>query len=273
MMGQPMNGQPMMGQPMMGQPMMGMPMMGQPMMGMNPMMAMMMGQQPLATGSAEASVAVENQKPIDPRIKRLCQEFKCDEKTMQLLQDAMLAREDFDEDIQALHLVMERDINKGKKASEALRTHVRSLKANRFPGKDLLDNDIWSFAVKFDLDDRVLNKLIVTLRSRQETMKDDLKALDERLANTQQPMGLGLLVRLLEGLEETGRLPSPPRRLGGSGRFHPTGTFLNPVDQKKGKAKGKGRDRDRSRSRSRSRGRRSRSRSRSRSERGRRRGF
>merc|ERR1719201_1410366 len=141
-----------------------------------------MGQQPLATGSAEASVAVENQKPIDPRIKRLCQGFKCDEKTMQLLQDAMLAREDFDEDIQALQLVMERDLNKGKKASEALRTHVRSLKANRFPGKDLLDPDIWNFSCKYDLDDRVLNKLITTLRSREKTMDEDLKALDERLA-------------------------------------------------------------------------------------------
>merc|ERR1719201_2650223 len=189
MMGQPMNGQPMMGQPMMGQPMMGMPMMGQPMMGMNPMMAMMMGQQPLATGSAEASVtqvAVENQKPVDPRIKRLCQEFKCDEKTMQLLQDAMLAREDFDEDIQALHLVMERDINKGKKASEALRTHVRSLKANRFPGKDLLDPEIWSFATKYELDDRVLHKLTTTLRARHETRYKDLALLDERLTNTAQ---------------------------------------------------------------------------------------
>merc|ERR1719313_1499913 len=125
----------------------------------------MMGQQQLATGTADASaasVAVENQKPIDPRIKRLCQEFKCDEKTMQLLQDAMLAREDFDEDIQALHLVMERDINKGKKASEALRTHVRSLKANRFPGKELLDPDIWNFATKYELDDRVLHKLTTT---------------------------------------------------------------------------------------------------------------
>merc|ERR1719331_3481094 len=157
------------------------------MMGMNPMMAMVMGQQPLATGSAEASVtqvAVENQKPIDPRIKRLCQEFKCDEKTMQLLQDAMLAREDYDEDVQALHLVMERDVNKGKKASEALRTHVRALKANRFPGKDLLDPDIWGFACKYELDDRVLNKLTTTLRTRRDTQKEDLRMLDERLANT-----------------------------------------------------------------------------------------
>merc|ERR1719440_607015 len=137
---------------------------------------MMMGQQQqmgMATASAASAapdleaVAVEaNTKTIDPRIKRLCQEFKTDEKTMQLLNDAMLSREDFDEDIQALHLVMERDINKGKKASEALRTHVRSLKSNRFPGKDLLDPDIWNFATKYELDDRVLNKLTSTLRTR-----------------------------------------------------------------------------------------------------------
>merc|ERR1711998_76385 len=92
--------------------------------------------------------------------------------------------------------------------------------------------------------------LITTLKAREKTMKQDLKELDDRLANTQQPMGLGLLVRLLEGLEETGRLPSPPRRLGGSGRFHPTGTFLHPTawqsadGGKKGKGKGRDRDRD-----------------------------
>merc|ERR1719316_749692 len=145
-----------------------------------------MGQQQLATSSAAAApdaaasaVSVEATKTIDPRVKRLCHEFKTDDKTMQLLSEAMLSREDFDEDIQALHLVMERDVNKGKKASEALRTHVRSLKANRFPGRDLLDPDIWNFCCKYDLDDRVLNKLITTLKSRPETMKADLKNLDE----------------------------------------------------------------------------------------------
>merc|ERR1719401_2869151 len=210
---------------------------------MNPML---MQHQQLAAAApvpAEPSVAVESTTNVDPRVKRLCREFKCDDKTMQLLQDAMLSREDFDEDIQALHLVMERDVNNGKKASEALRTHVRALKANRFPGKDLLDPAIWGFATKYELDDRVLNKLTSTLRERKDTYKEDLKALDDRLANTTQPTGLGLLVRLLEGLEETGRLPSPPRRLGGSGRFNPTGTFLNPIDPetKKGKGRSKGR--------------------------------
>merc|ERR1719387_2849949 len=125
-----------------------------------------MGQpQQMSTGAtADPQADTSSLKTIDPRIKRLCQEFKTDEKTMGLLQDAMLSREDFDEDIQALHLVMERDVGKGKKASEALRTHVRALKANRFPGKDLLDPEIWSFATKYELDDRVLNKLTSTLR-------------------------------------------------------------------------------------------------------------
>lgn len=274
-MGMPMNGMAPMGG--MAPTINGMPQMN-PMMGMNPMMPMMMmGQQPqLVTAavpapSPEASVAVENIKTTDPRVKRLCQEFKTDEKTMQLLQEAMMHREDFDEDIQALHLVMERDLKNGKKASEALRTHVRSLKANKFAGKDLLDPDIWGFASKYNLDDRVLNKLISTLRARPKTKYDDLADLDERLANTTQPTGLGLLVRLLEGLEETGRLPSPPRRLGGSGRYNPTGTFLHPVDPESKKGKGrKGRDRSRDRRRSRSRSRsksKSRSRSRSRSRR------
>merc|ERR1711971_1368955 len=148
---------------------------------------------------------------------------------------------------------MERDVKRGKKPSEALRTHVRALKANRFPGKDLLDPDIWNFACKYELDDRVLHKLVVVLRARNDTRREDLQNLDERVANTDQPMGLGLLVRLLEGLEENGRLPSPPRRLGGSGRFNPTGTFLHPIghggDGSGKKGKGRGRDRSGSRSR------------------------
>merc|ERR1719191_1281607 len=123
---------------------------------------MMMGQQPqlqaavpgsesAGTEGSNVEVVTQDKKAIDPRVKRLCQEFKTDDTTMQLLQEAMLAREDFDEDIQALNLVMERDVNKGKKASEALRTHVRALKANRFPGKELLNPDVWNFATKYDL--------------------------------------------------------------------------------------------------------------------------
>mmetsp|Transcript_15688 Transcript_15688/g.49633 ORF Transcript_15688/g.49633 Transcript_15688/m.49633 type:complete len:140 (-) Transcript_15688:84-503(-) len=137
-------------------------------------------------------------------------------------------------------------------------TQIRAIKAGRFAGKELLDPDIWAFIEKYNLDDRVINRLIQTLKTRKGKRREDLRALDERLGNAQQPTGLGLLVRLLEGLEETGRLPSPPRRLGGSGQFHATGTFLHPAGPGR---KGRGRsDEPRrfrsSRSRSRSRGRR-----------------
>ncbi|CAE8643492.1 unnamed protein product, partial [Polarella glacialis] len=43
-----------------------------------------------------------------------------------------------------------------------------------------------------------------------------------------------------------GRLPSPPRRLGGSGTFRPTGTFLNPVKEKEKEERGGRGGRDRS---------------------------
>merc|ERR1719203_207559 len=193
-----------------------------------------------------AMPAMHEQAPVDPRVKALCKEFSIDDQTCRTLHDAMKSREDYDEDLQALHQVMVRMVNKGKKPLEVILTQIRAIKAGRFAGKELLDKDIWGFAEKYNLDDRVLGRLIQTLNARKSTKKADLKALDERLSGAQQPTGLGLLVRLLEGLEETGRLPSPPRRLGGSGAFRPTGTFLHPVD--KGPSKDRRRD---SRSRSR----------------------
>jgi len=130
-------------------PMMMNPMMMMGMMGMSQMMGMMMGQQQApATSAAGAAdlVVMAEQKTIDPRVKALCQQFQADEATERMLHEAMLAREDYDEDIQALQLVMERDVNKGKKPAEALRTQVRCIKANRFAGKDILDPQIWEFA-------------------------------------------------------------------------------------------------------------------------------
>merc|ERR1719203_1278760 len=198
-----------------------------------------------------AMPAMHEQAPVDPRVKALCKEFSIDDQTCRTLHDAMKSREDYDEDIQALHQVMERAVNKGKKPLEVMLTQIHAIKAGRFAGKELLDKDIWAFAEKYNLDDRVLNRLIQTLNGRRSTKKADLKALDDRLSSAQQPTGLGLLVRLLEGLGETGRLLSPPRRLGGSGTFHPTGTFLHPTgsaaqqkDRGGGKERGEGRGSD-----------------------------
>lgn len=226
----------------------------------NPMAGMMMNNSGSSSGqpnmptmpsmSGMPSIPMPEQAPVDARVKALCKEFSIDDQTCRTLHDAMKSREDYDEDIQALHQVMERAVNKGKKPLEVMLTQIRAIKAGRFAGKELLDKDIWAFAEKYNLDDRVLNRLIQTLNGRRSTKKADLKALDERLStvcrtppptgstsasrlsSAQQPTGLGLLVRLLEGLEETGRLLSPPRRLGGSGTFHPTGTFLHPTKER-----------------------------------------
>lgn len=229
------------------------PMMMQMMMGMGMMNPMMMG----APGEV-ASVSSESRGTgsIEPRIKQLCREYSIDEQTCLKLHEAMMSREDYDEDVQALHMVMQRETGeKGKKPLEAMLTQIRALKTGRFPGKWLLDKDVWDFVTKYNLDGRVLHKLIQTLNERKLTKKQDIKALDERLSSAQELKGLGLLMRLLEGLCETGRLPSPPRRLGGSGTFHPTGTFLHPADRK-GREGRERRRRSRSQSRSRSRGRR-----------------
>merc|ERR1719401_814699 len=182
------------------------------MMGMSQMMNMMSMAQSAAGAlaeSAQASVAQPEaaSKIIDPRVKELCQQYSNEQASMEALQDVMLGREDFDEDIQALHLLMERDCRKGKKPAEALRTHIRAMKANRFPGKALLDPDIWAFALKYELDDRILHKLVCLLADRKGTAKQDLRALDDRLKNTEKLAGLGLLYRLIEGMEETGRMP------------------------------------------------------------------
>lgn len=216
---------------MMNPMMMGMnpAMMGMMQPGMNPMM--MTASQPCGALVGSARPPVPDTaliEPVDLRVKALCRDFGIDDQIAKKLHDAMKDREDYDDDIQALYQVIERATAKGKKALEVMLTKIREIKAGRFAGKDLLDKDIWWFAEKYNLDDRVLNRLIETLKKRKSTKTQDLKALDERLGNSAQPTGLGLLVRLLEGLEETGRLPSPPRRLGGSGVFHPTGTFLHP---------------------------------------------
>lgn len=235
--------------------------------GMNPMMAMMgmmMGMQ-AAMGSGETADATPTikaeDKHVDARVKAICNDFGISGDTVMRLNDAMREREDYDEDLQALHKLMERATKDGKKPLEVMLAQIRAIRANRFPGKELLDPEVWEFICKYNLDDRVMNRLIDTLNNRKNKRKDTLQALNDRLGNAQQPTGLGLLVRLLEGLDETGRLPSPPRRLGGSGTFRPTGTFLHP--QASSREAREGREQERSR------GRRSEKRSRSRSPRSR----
>lgn len=233
------------------------PVMGQGHMGPNPMMmmmGMMMGMQSGVQGTAHKAdslpaAAVEGEKHIDQRVRTICNNYGINLDTCKRLHDAMKEREDYDEDLQALHKVMERKTKDGQKPLEVMLQQIRNIRSNKFPGKDLLDTDIWDFVCKYNLDDRVMNLLIDTLNQRAKgKRKETLQALNDRMAMANQATGVGLLVRFLEGLAETGRLPSPPKRLGGSGAFRPTGTFLHPET---GRARGRDRSPQSRRSRSR----------------------
>merc|ERR1719296_223168 len=166
------------------------------MMAMNPMAMMMqnmsammanMGNTAGSNAMAAPLPAMPEQAAVDSRVKALCREFNIDDTTCRTLHDVMTSREDYDEDIQALHQVMQRAVNKGKKPLEVMLTQIRQIKAGRFAGKDLLDKEVWAFAEKYNLDDRVLGRLIQTLNNRKGTKKSDLAALDERLAAALEP--------------------------------------------------------------------------------------
>merc|ERR1719491_2897067 len=151
------------------------------MQGMNPM-AMMANMASMMGNMGNTGVAVSDQAPVDPRVRALCKEFSIDARICNTLNDVMKSREDYDDDIQALHQLVLRAVNKGKKPLDVMLSQIRAIKAGRFAGKEVLDKDIWAFVEKYDLDDRVLGRLINTLNARPKAKKDDLKALDERLA-------------------------------------------------------------------------------------------
>mmetsp|Transcript_93177 Transcript_93177/g.199884 ORF Transcript_93177/g.199884 Transcript_93177/m.199884 type:complete len:261 (-) Transcript_93177:99-881(-) len=258
-------------------PMMGMgmnPMMAAMQQGMNPMMAMamrsgmnpmMMGMNPMMmaamqggmgnmAGSGDATVASQSlsatpEEPIDSRVRDLCRSYNIDDKTCRKLNKALNTREEFDSDMQALWMVMEKGVSANKKPMDIILVKIREIEKGEFAGKDLLDPDIKGFCDKYDLDDRVLNRLIKTMKMRGHKKTQDIKDLDARLGSAKAPAGL--LVRLLEGLEESGKMPSPPRWLGGSGGAGRGARLAADARDRE-----RERDRDRRRSRSRSKGRR-----------------
>merc|ERR1719188_330605 len=226
------------------------------MMGMNPMMGMgASASQPGMMGSGDSAGTPQPaqqtpETPIDSRVRKLCREYSIDERTTQKLNSALLTREDFDLDMQALWMVMEKGVSRHKKPIDVILVKIREIQNGDFAGKEMLDPDFKAFYDKYDLDDRVLNRLISTLKKRGHKKAQDLKDIDNRLSSDSSVKApAGLLVRLLEGLEEHGRIPSPPRRLGGSGLSNRN--FLGGRDPASKNDRDQGRDR-----RSRSRGRR-----------------
>jgi len=226
------------------------------MMGMNPMMmaAMQsgMGNMMASGNSAEASQAGPGpgEPEIDSRVRKLCREYSIDDSITKKLNAALLTREEFDLDMQALWVIMERGVSKNKKPTDIILVKIREIGKGEFAGKELLDPDFKAFYDKYDLDDRILNRLVKVLKMRGSKKAQDLKDIDGRLssdASVKAPAGL--LMRLLDGLEENGRIPSPPRRLGGSGVSNRN--FLGGRESASAGDRERGRDR-----RSRSRGRR-----------------
>ncbi|CAE7724541.1 unnamed protein product [Symbiodinium sp. KB8] len=224
-MGMPM-GMPMMGG-MGGCSSMGMNGMGMPMMAMNPMAMMNMAAMMKMMGpQEEETVAVEPRAPppdpIDPRVKDICRNFGIDDKICEKLNKAMKTREDFDEDMQVLWHIMEKGAQNNKKAVDVMLVKIREINNGTFIGKDLLDPEIKDFAWKYNLDDQLLHRLIKTMKKRKHHKSQDLKDMDERIGNAKHPSGL--LVRMLEGLEENGKMPPAPGWLmqsSGPGRREP----------------------------------------------------
>mmetsp|Transcript_44577 Transcript_44577/g.96980 ORF Transcript_44577/g.96980 Transcript_44577/m.96980 type:complete len:254 (-) Transcript_44577:3-764(-) len=249
------------------------PMMG---MGMNPMMAammrpgmgmnpMMMGMNPMMMaamqsgmanmiGSGDSTAASQTiqetpEAAIDSRVLKLCRAYGIDDKITKKLNAALLTREDFDLDMQALWMIMEKSVAKNKRPLDVILVKMREIMKGDFPGKDLLEPGIKAFYQKYDLDDRTLNRLINILKMRGSKRDQDLRDIDGRLSSSGIKAPGGLLVRMLDGLEEFGRIPSPPRRLGGSGVSNRN--FLGGRESASAGDRERGRDR-----RSRSRGRR-----------------
>mmetsp|Transcript_22115 Transcript_22115/g.41701 ORF Transcript_22115/g.41701 Transcript_22115/m.41701 type:complete len:259 (-) Transcript_22115:58-834(-) len=235
------NGMGAMGMPMMGMGTMG-GMGGMPMMGMNPMammnMAAMMGMA-MGNNPPEEEEKVEPPvEPIDPRVKDICRHFGIDDKICEKLNKAMKTREDFDEDMQVLWHIMEKGARNNKKAVDVMLVKIREITNGTFIGKDLLDPEIKDFAWKYNLDDQLLHRLIKTMKKRGKHKSQDLKDMDERIGNAKHPSGL--LVRMLEGLEENGKMPPAPGWLqqshAGSGRREPA----DAKERKKSRSRSRG---------------------------------
>merc|ERR1719162_2117611 len=133
------------------------------MMGMQPSMqvgmpgamasGMMLGQQPASTqpasvtSTSQLTATAAEQTPIDQRVREICRSFGIDHLAKKL-HDAMLKREDYDDDIQALAHVMEKSQAAGKKSSDIMLIKIREIERGVFAGKDLLDPEMQGFMTK-----------------------------------------------------------------------------------------------------------------------------
>mmetsp|Transcript_81286 Transcript_81286/g.230294 ORF Transcript_81286/g.230294 Transcript_81286/m.230294 type:complete len:241 (-) Transcript_81286:99-821(-) len=213
---------------MMANPMMMANMAANPMMMANPMMACMMmnnmcgmggmagmmgGQMP---GAAPAAPAAQPQQAapeppqVDPQVRELCRAFNIEDRLMKKLNDAMMRRDTFEDDLQTVR-------EKLSQPRPDIGVLIRQLEQGSFVSKNSMHPDIATLVDKYQLDDRATHRLVESMYNRRSSMKEDLKHLDVRLASAERPSGL--LMTLLQGLDTNGELPAPPRSLGLGGSY------------------------------------------------------
>eukprot|EP00930_Biecheleria_cincta_P084239 TRINITY_DN73731_c0_g1_i1.p1 TRINITY_DN73731_c0_g1~~TRINITY_DN73731_c0_g1_i1.p1 ORF type:complete len:349 (+),score=76.01 TRINITY_DN73731_c0_g1_i1:91-1137(+) len=196
------------------------PMMMNPMMAMNPM-AMMMGnpmmaqvnpmmQQMLATTAAAAESSgnqpagsnIEEANPIHPEVLQLCNDFRVEERLMKKLNRILERRpETFADDIRTLRerLSMPR---------AEIGVLMMQLERSSFVNNSSVGGDIQGIVEKYQLDHRAKERLVESMYNRKETRTQDLANIEERLADAANPSSL--LMKLLQTLDTTGRLPIKP---------------------------------------------------------------
>merc|ERR1719356_493043 len=166
----------------------------------------MIGTHTSASQAPAPTPTKEEGLPVDPQIRDLCRTFNIEDRLMRKLDRVMKGRpEAFDEDVQTLRERL------GEPRAD-IGVLITQLEKGLFVSIGCMPKPMVELVKKYNLDDRASQRLAESMMKRKDTMKDDLKDLDVRLASAERPSGL--LMTLLQGLDTSGRLPAPPRSLG-----------------------------------------------------------
>jgi len=158
-----------------------------------------------ASGTNSKSGMTPGEK-VDPQVASLCRDFRIEDRLMRKLNLVLMRRpETFRDDIVTLREKL------GAPRAE-VGVLITQLEKGIFVTKGSMHPDLVALVNKYGLDNRASERLVESMAKRKETRKTDLQDLDIRLGSADRPSGL--LMKLLQGLDQDGRLPPAPRSLG-----------------------------------------------------------